>query len=160
MSNVDISKINNKFIWPSNFCLSEINCAVGTKIIDRLEKINNKKRDRAIKFIISFSNNKYLQFHKVMTKRHNYHLLVGRLINKNRDKFIEIMSEKMGIQCVIQYYPLYKYDFFKKIGLGEAECPNSELFYDNMISFPFQHMMKESDIRYMIDKTKEVLKMI
>ena len=38
-----------------------------------------------------------------------------------------------GIQCVVQYYPLYRYDLYKKVEQGEANCPNTDLFFDNMV---------------------------
>jgi len=70
------------------------------------------------------------------------------------------MSEEKGIQCVVQYYPLHRYDFYKKLGFGIAKCPNSDKFFDNMISFPFHHMMSKEDFEYMLKSTKEVLEEI
>ena len=52
---------------------------------------------------------------------------------------------------------LNRYDFYKKLGFGEANCPNADLFFDNMISFPFHHWMSDEDFEYMLEATKEVL---
>ena len=76
----------------------------------------------------------------------------------------EILTKKMAfdkkIQCVVQYYPLNRYDLYKKLGFGEANCPNADKFFDNMVSFPFHHMMSDEDFEYMLKETKEVLSLI
>jgi dTDP-4-amino-4,6-dideoxygalactose transaminase len=64
---------------------------------------------------------------------------------------------KSGVQCVVQYYPLNRYDFYKKADCGEADCPNTDEFFDNMVSFPFHHMMSDNDFELMINITKKVL---
>ena len=68
-----------------------------------------------------------------------------------------IWNYKKKIKCVVQYYPLHRYDFYKKTGFGYAIVPNTDTFYDNMISFPFQHWMSEEEIEYMLKSTIEVL---
>ena len=70
------------------------------------------------------------------------------------------MAYEEGIQCVVQYYPLNRYDLYDKLGYGDANCPNADTFFDNMISFPFQHMLTDSELDQMIDSTKSVLKII
>ncbi len=67
------------------------------------------------------------------------------------------MSEERGIQCVVQYYPLNRYDLYRKLGFGEANCPNTDIFFDNMVSFPFHHMMSGDDFEYMLQSTKEII---
>ena len=79
-------------------------------------------------------------------------------LSGNRDKFIKKMALEKSIQCVVQYYPLNRYDLYIKSGLGEANCPNADKFFDNMISFPFQHMLSDMELDYVIDSTKSVLR--
>jgi len=156
MGNVDLPELNGELLWPNNYCLGEVECALGTKLLDRIDMINQQKRQRALIFIDSLADYPELQFHRVESKRHNYHLLVARMTNGKRDQFMKKMAEE-GIQCVVQYYPLYRYDFYRKAGLAEADCPNTELFFDNMVSFPFHHMMDDDDFQWMIETTKKCL---
>ena len=82
-------------------------------------------------------------------------MLVAEITNGKRDSFIKEMASEYGIQCVVQYYPLNRYDLYKKLRYGEASCPNADNFYDNMVSFPFHsslsneelNMVKESSLR-------------
>ncbi len=156
MGNVDIPEINGKYIFPNNYCIGEVECALGAKMLDRIDSINRVKRKRAITFIDSISDYKEIKFHRVDSARHSYHLLSAQFVGGNRDKFMRKMASK-GIQCVVQYYPLYRYDFYKKMGMKKANCPNTDIFFDNMVSFPFHHMMSDEDFNWMIKVTKECL---
>lgn len=157
MGNVDFPVLNDKILWPNNYCLGEIECALGTKLLDRLDELNSQKRKRAIYFIDALKDYHELKFHRVDTTQHNYHLLAARMTNGKRDKFIRRMAHEKGIQCVVQYYPLNRYPLYQRIGFGEADCPNTDNFFDNMISFPFHHWLSDSDLSYMLDSTIGVL---
>mgnify|MGYP001202102368 CR=1 FL=1 len=157
MGNVDIPILNGSVLWPNNFCIGEVECALGAKLLERVNHMNTMKRERALHFIDSLSDFPQLWFHKVPSERHCYHLLVAKMPdNEGRDHFIRKMSDK-GIQCVVQYYPLYRYDLYEKLGLHHANCPNTDAFFDSMVSFPFQHMMSDSDLKLMIETSKQVL---
>lgn len=158
MGNVDLPSIEGKFLLPNNYCIGEVECALGIKLLDRLESINQLKRKRAINFIDSLNNFGELIFHRVDSLQHNYHLLVAEVKNGLRDKLIRIMSEDESVQCAVQYYPLNRYDLYKKLGLGNSKCPNADNFFDNMISFPFHHLLSDEEINYVLEATKRSLK--
>jgi dTDP-4-amino-4,6-dideoxygalactose transaminase len=67
------------------------------------------------------------------------------------------LSFKYGVRAVAQYNPLYRYPMFIKAGFGKADCPETDRFFDNMISFPFQHWMSDEDFRVMIDLVKRAV---
>ena len=157
MGNVDLPILNDEYLMPNNYCLGEVECALGSKLLDRLDEINEQKRVRAIRFIKELEFSGILSFHKVDSMEHNYHLLVAYVNDNRRDEFMKKMSEEKKIQCVVQYYPLNRYDFYKKLGFSEANCPNADDFFDNMVSFPFHHMMSDEDFDYILKSTKEVL---
>ena len=156
MGNVDLPDLNGKPIWPNNYCLGEVECALGVKLLDRIDQINMEKRERAMCFIDSMVGLPELEFHREDSKRHNYHLLVARVLNGKRDAFMSKMVEA-GVQCVVQYYPLNRYDLYKKAGYGEADCPSTDQFFDNMVSFPFHHMMSDEVFAELLTITKKVI---
>lgn len=157
MGSVDMPELNGELLYPNNYCIGEIECALGIKMLERIDKINSEKRNRAIRFIDALTGYPELEFHRVPTKRHNYHLLAARVTNGKRDDFIRKMYGEKLIKCVVQYYPLNRYPFYQKSGLGKADCPNTDLFFDNMVSFPFHHWMSDEELDYMLRSTKEVL---
>ena len=57
----------------------------------------------------------------------------------------------------MQYIPLDRYDFYKRLGYGRADCPNADTFFDTMISFPFQHWMPEDQFQYMLGAARAVM---
>jgi dTDP-4-amino-4,6-dideoxygalactose transaminase len=77
--------------------------------------------------------------------------------NGRRDEIMKKLVYDKKIKCVVQYYPLNRYPLYQKLGFGEANCPNADEFFDNMISFPFQHWMGDEDFEYMVTSIKEVM---
>ena len=157
MGNVDLPELDGQYLMPNNYCLGEVECALGSKLLERLDDMNQGKRDRALKFIDTLSYFEFIKFHRVESMQHNYHLLVGVIEGNKRDMFINKMAFDNGIQCVVQYYPLNRYDLYKKLGFGKANCPDADTFFDNMVSFPFQSLMTDEDFNYMLERTKVLL---
>lgn len=157
MGNVDFPKLNGQFLWPNNYCMGEVECALGIKLLDRIDQMNREKRTRALYFIDTLQQYNTLEFHRVDSDRHNYHLLVARVTNGRRDEIMNFMANEKGIQCVVQYYPLNRYPLYQKLGFGEANCPNADKFFDNMISFPFHHWMSDEDFEYLLRSIREGL---
>ncbi len=158
MGNLDLD-IKNK--WPYKFTISEIQCAAGIVMLKKLDQLNLTRIKRAKKIIQSLSDFNELHFNSsFMKKRHVYHLLSAFYQPKNRvnrNNLIKLLYNKYGIQCATQYYPLYRYSLFKKMGIKKNKCPNTDKFYDNMISFPFHIWMKEKDVQYLIRSIKQAL---
>ena len=130
-------------------------------MMKKLDKLNNLRIKRAKKFIKSFSSFDELDFNKAFeNKRHVYHLLnayykPSKKINRN--DLIRNLYKNYSIKCAVQYYPLYKYPLFKKMGFGKHRCKNSEKFFNNMISFPFHIWMTSDQFNYMVSSVKRVL---
>ncbi len=161
MGNVDLPELDGKYLMPNNFSLGEVESALGIELLKRIDQINSEKRKRAIYFIDEISStSSLLKFHRVDTTQHNYHLLVAEVKDGKKDIFMKKMSEEKRVQCVVQYYPLNRYDLYKKLGFGDANIPNTDKFFDNMVSFPFHHYMNDEEFEYMLQATKEVLEEI
>ncbi|MDR3361630.1 MAG: DegT/DnrJ/EryC1/StrS family aminotransferase [Desulfovibrio sp.] len=160
MGNVDVPVLGQDMLMPNNYCLGEVECALGAKLLERIDAINDEKRERALRFMDGLADCPELEFHRVASRRHNYHLLAARMTTGQdmRDRFLRAMSEEKGIKCVVQYLPLNRYDFYKRLGYGQARCPNGDAFFDSMVSFPFQHWLTEEDTAYMLAATRDVLR--
>ena len=158
MGNLDLDM---KSQWPYKFTLSEIQCGAGIIMMQKLDKLNELRIKRAKKFIKSFKKFKELGFNEsFVSKRHVYHLLSAYYQPSkkiNRNNLIENLYKKYSIKCAVQYYPLYKYSLFKKMGLGKHKCKNTEKFFNNMISFPFHVWMSNKQFNYMIASVKKEL---
>ena len=159
MGDVDFPELEGERLWPNNYCLGEVECALGAKQLDRVPQINAEKRARALHFIDTLAGYPELVFHRVDSTRHNYHLLAARMDGsvERRDDFMRRMYYDHGVKCVVQYCPLNRYPFYQKLGFGKADCHNADAFFDYMISFPFQHNLSDSEFEHMLDATRTVL---
>ena len=154
MSNVDFD-IDG--YWPHNFCLGEVQCALGSKLLERLEEINSFRKSRAKRFIAAMENYPELIFQTTPKECvHTWHLMAirfdGSQYGKNRDDLIASLAYNTGVKAVVQYYPLYRYPMFVRAGFGDATCPETDFFFDNMLSLPFQHWMAEEQFDLMINQ--------
>jgi len=157
MGDLAVPMLEGTHLWPNNFCLGEIQCALASELLKRVDQINVEKRKRAINFIDGLRDQSLLQFHRVNSERHNYHLLVAQVSGGRRDQIIRALAYNYGIQCAVQYYPLYRYPFYQSVGLGDAFCPNTDLFFDSMLSIPFAHSLTDSQIEFVRAAIQEVV---
>ena len=113
---------------------------------------------RAERFRDALKNYPEIVFQTTPEGQDNVHYCFpARLKGGIRDAFMERMAFHHQVKMVVQYYPLNRYPMFRKAGFGEANCPNTDAFFDNMVSFPFHEWMPEEQFTYMIDATKETL---
>lgn len=159
MTNVDFDL---EGVWPFNFCLGEAQCALGIKLLQRLDQLNEERKKRAARIIKALSDFPEIRFQKKHSDCESvYHLLPakydGRKYGKNRDDLIALLYERYSIKTVVQYYPLYRYPLFRKAGFGDADCPAVDDFFDNMLSFPFHHWLSQEQEDYMVESIKKAL---
>ena len=133
---------------------------LGTMLLDRVEEINAKKRARAIAIIDALQDCPELVFHREPSTRHNYYLLAAHVQHGLRDRFIRRMVQHHEIQCAVQYYPLNRYPLYRDLGYGEANVPHTDTFFDNMVSFPFNHLLKDEQIEQMISAIREAVEFL
>lgn len=160
MSNVDFD-IDG--FWPYNFCIGEVQCALGSELLKRLDKVNAERRTRGMRIIEILRDFPELEFQKIPQGcEHVFHLLPARYngstLAKTRDDFIELIAFKYKVKAIVQYYPLYRYSMFIKVGFGKADCPVTDNYFDNMVSFPFHHWLTAGQIKYMVTAIKNTLK--
>jgi len=152
-----------KGITPFNFPMTEVQAALGSELLKRVDKLNSNRIKRAKKFIKAMSKYPFLKFQKnIKNFKSVYHLLPAWFDKSktkiDRDRFIKIMSEEFRIKIIVQFYPLYKYDFFKKINKNnKIKLKNTEIVFDNMISFPFHEWMNYNDFKYMLSSTDKTI---
>ena len=143
-----------KGVWPFNFCLSEVQCAVGRKLLQRLDAINEERRTQATFIRQAVADIPELSFQYIPKGHvHAYHLLVaqydGSKSNCTRDNLIDLLFQDYGIKCIVQYWPLYRSELFQSFGYGKIRLTNTDHFFDNMISFPFWSGMPKETLNYM-----------
>lgn len=161
MFNIIKSKQN---FWPYNFCIGEIQCALGAELVSKIDKLNAIRINRANIFIKELKFYTEIKFQKQIKGYKNvYHCLVASFQGKNseikRDFFLKTISQNHKIKAIVQNCPLDRYPLFQKFKKTN-NLNNTNKFFNNMISWPFYTYMSQNDFNYMITKTKNTLDLI
>ncbi|MFC1580603.1 DegT/DnrJ/EryC1/StrS family aminotransferase [Thermodesulfobacteriota bacterium] len=150
---------------PHKFTITEIQCAIGHKLLDQVDTLNKKRKARFCEFRNRLAAFPELKFQEITpSAESSYHLMPAKYLGSSlgiqatRDELIKALAFTYKIQTIVQYYPLYRYDLYQEWGCGEANCPNTDDLFDNMISFPFHVWMNDDDFQYMMESTIEALK--
>jgi len=148
--------------WPVNYCLGEPNAAVGRMMLGRLDAINTQRRHQAARFLTGLSDYPELNFQHVPDGcQHAYHLMAarydGQQYGRQRDDLMSLIREKYQLTCIVQYWPLNRAELFQKFGFANADIPETDRFYDNMISFPWWSDMSDDLIDEMAARTRSAL---
>ena len=161
MSNIDEDL---EEVWPYNFCLSEAQCALGVELLKRVDEINAARGALAEQIRSELSDCSELCFQEVPEHcKSAWHLLPARFSggeNVTRDDFISLMAYEFGVKVIIQYYPLYRYDLFRKKGFGAADCPETDAFFDSMVSFPFDLWRANGQVDELVAATRKAIAQI
>ena len=159
---VDVKEVSKDFI-PMKSTMSESQALIGLNVLKRLNNMTEKRRELFNYMTSKLSSFNELKFQKFNNKTsHSHHLLAARCLSKNwnRDDLIRILHDKYAIKCVIQYYPLNRYSLFKHFGYGNANIPETDKFYDNMISIPFSIIFSKREIDYLINSISKSIKIL
>ncbi|MGH9372573.1 MAG: DegT/DnrJ/EryC1/StrS family aminotransferase [Vicinamibacterales bacterium] len=158
MSNVDQ---DIEGMWPMKSTMTEAQAAVGRVTLRRVNDLTRERRRRALAFRDAMAGFPELRFQAIHApEAHSHHLLPARYDGRGttRDDLIRVLFNEYGIKAIVQYYPLNRYDLFRKTGHGIADVPETDRFFDNMISFPFSVEIPEDDFTYQIESVRAALK--
>ena len=136
-----------------NFRMSEIQAALGTSQMDRLEYFVRKRnylaslyKDRLSKVPLKLQTvdpNSLSSYHlftvEITDPRFSRNLLYKYLINN-----------KIG--CQVHYIPVHLQPFYKNKGFSAGQFENAELYYKNCLSIPLHQGLNEDDIEIVCEK--------
>jgi len=145
MSNVDMHMDG---FWPNNFCLGEAQCAVGRAALHCLKENAEQIIAQNMRLRELLADVPEITFNTIPAGyRHVCHQYVlhfnGSAMGKTRDDLMDILRNKYRIYSIVQYYPLYRYPLYQKLGMGYYDCPNLETFWDQSFSVPMWCGMSE-----------------
>ncbi len=159
MSNVDL---DIEGFWPNNFCIGEAQCALGSVELKSLRKFtdtiiaqNDKLRD-LLKDVPEITFNKIPEGYRHVRHQYIQHF-DGSAFGKDRNDLLDLLTTKYGIRSIVQYYPLYRYPLFEKLGQGEQDCPVLESWWDNSFSVPMWCGMDDEVIETIADSIKSAI---
>lgn len=143
--------------------MDNIQGALGVEQLKKIESFIKKRRELVNEYNRLLKNVPEIirPIEKSYT-RHPYHLYPVLLdIEKtgiSREEFINRLKEyKIGTS--VHFIPLHLHPYYQKIyGCKRGDFPIAEYLYDREISLPLYPGMNKSEVRYVVNAIKEILK--
>ncbi|OPY66113.1 MAG: UDP-4-amino-4,6-dideoxy-N-acetyl-beta-L-altrosamine transaminase [Syntrophorhabdus sp. PtaU1.Bin050] len=142
-----------------NYRMTDIQAALGTAQLAKLEKFVGRRREIASIYNKAFMGNNY--FETPIEKEYgysSYHLYPIRLKDGYWEKRPHIFSKmrEHGLGVQVLYIPVYLQPFYKKMGHRKGICPVAEDYYKRTVSLPIYPAMSDGDIDYVINHTFKI----
>ncbi len=153
-------EINKKLGWyyeqddlGYNFRMSELQAALGSSQIERLEHFVKKRNTLATHYKKQLFTLPF-KFQKILPNCvSSYHLFTIELTDKNfsRDELYRFLKQNK-IGCQVHYIPVHLQPYYKRKGFSEGMFRNAENYFRNCLSLPLHQALEEIDIQYVCDK--------
>ncbi len=144
-----------------NYRLTDVQCALGTSQIDKLDEFINKRREIVKKYNKAFENLKEIvtPFEADFSKSgcHIYVIKVRPELLKvtRREIFEALQAENIGVN--VHYIPVYLHPYYQELGYKKGLCKNAEELYENCITLPLFPTMTDKDIDDVVKALNKVI---
>jgi len=145
-----------------NYRLSDMQCALGTSQLRKLDTFIARRRQIARRYDAALARfEAILPLAVADGVEHAYHLYVvqldrGRLAGKRAEIFAGLRGEGIGVN--VHYLPVHLHPLFRKrFGTGPGDCPVAEAAYERILSLPIFPAMTDDDAADVIAALKKVL---
>jgi UDP-4-amino-4,6-dideoxy-N-acetyl-beta-L-altrosamine transaminase len=134
-----------------NYRLTDFQAALGTSQMARLDAFVNRRREIAAVYrqkLASLKHFRCLTEHPdVRSAYHLFPVLVTKEPFGQSRKFVveALHGENIGVQ--VHYIPIYAHPYYQKVVCDPApSCPNTDTFYQQVLSLPMYPMMTDNDL--------------
>lgn len=140
-----------------NYRLSDIHCALGISQLNKLDKFINARRGIAKIYNEVFKDlDEIILPAELPDVKSSYHLYVIQLKTLNRDKVIQELLNN-NIQAQVHYIPCHLQPVMKKY-YQYGNYPIAENYHKRCLSLPLYPSMDVSDIQWVIETVRKVIK--
>ena len=139
-----------------NYRLTDIQCALGTSQLKKLDKFIARRKEIAKMYDEAFAEIEQIDFIKEKegfdSSRHLYAILV-----KNRRNIFNWLIAETNIQVNVHYIPVYFHPYYRRLGYERGLCPMAEEYYSRAISIPMFPKLANDEVEYVIGKIRTVV---
>jgi len=135
-----------------NWRMSSITAALGLSQLNKIEKIIDMRRNNAKYYQSKLKNIKEISLQEELPGfKHVYQFYPILLRNSTvRTKLMNFLASK-GIMTRVFFKPVHKTMFFRKIGYGSLNLPNTEKISKQILALPMFPTLQKEEIDYIID---------
>jgi UDP-4-amino-4,6-dideoxy-N-acetyl-beta-L-altrosamine transaminase len=135
-----------------NYRMTELQAALGTSQMGRLETFVARRRALAAAYDRAFENrNLSFQWQHPETES-SYHLYIIRVRGgaaRRAEAFAQLRAAGIGVN--LHYIPVYLQPYYRRLGFRLGLCPEAEAYYEGAISIPLYYGMSDEDQQTVVD---------
>jgi len=138
-----------------NFRMSSILAALGLSQLEKIDKIIEKRREKAKLLNKGLKNIKDVKVPFEMNFRHVYQLYTIRVKNKEIRNNLLIYLRNKGIMSKIYFTPVHLSSFYReRYKIGEDKLPITRKISDKVLTLPIYPDISDGEIDYIIKTIK------
>ena len=144
-----------------NYRITDMQAALGKSQMDRLDEFVDRRRVLAKQYDELLKDTKVITPYQDANTKSSWHLYVIKIdfqnINISKKELFKLMKEK-GIILNLHYIPVHTQPYYKNLGFEKGDFPNSEKYYEDVITIPLFYDLTNQEQIYIVECFKEVLK--
>ncbi len=144
-----------------NYRITDMQAALGKSQMDRLDEFVDRRRVLAKQYDELLKDTKVITPYQDANAKSSWHLYVIKIdfqnINISKKELFKLMKEK-GIILNLHYIPVHTQPYYKNLGFEKGDFPNSEKYYEDVITIPLFYDLTNQEQIYIVECFKEVLK--
>ena len=146
-----------------NYRITDFQCELGINQLEKINKYNKERKKIALFYRKNFSDYKNIKIQTIPKNfESSYHLFPIKInftkLKISKNNFFKEMLKK-GIKLQVHYVPIYRHTFYKKkFNFKARNFPNTEKFYNQVISLPIYYNLKKKTQIYIINCLKKMIK--
>ena len=150
---------NEQVGYGFNYRLTEIQAALLLSQLNKLEQFSRRRKEIVARYDAAFSRIPQLQIQREIpqsdTTRHLYILrLRCDMLRCSRREFFDALGAE-GIHSQVHYLPVYWHSHYESLGYEKGLCPQSERYYQEVMSLPLYYSLTNQDVNdviYIVEK--------
>jgi UDP-4-amino-4,6-dideoxy-N-acetyl-beta-L-altrosamine transaminase len=122
-----------------NYRMTDIQAALGHSQLRRLDEMQRRRRASADRYDKLLSQLPLILPARLPDRESAWHLYAieideARTDKKRRDVFQHLRNEEIGAN--VHYIPIHTHPYYRRMGFGPGDFPNSERYYARALSIP------------------------
>jgi UDP-4-amino-4,6-dideoxy-N-acetyl-beta-L-altrosamine transaminase len=131
-----------------HYRLTDIQCALGISQLEKIDTFIKSRTSIVKKYRNYFKDHLYCKpAQKLSLRQNSNHLFILRInfkkLKKTREKLMNFLKKK-NIFTQVHYIPIPMHPYFKKLGYNIKNFPNAQKYYQEALSIPVFHNLKNS----------------
>jgi len=141
-----------------NYRLTDIQAALGTSQMKKLDRFINERRAAARRYFRLLTNVPGIELPpRTGLENSAWHLFVVRVDKHIRDRVFKALRNA-GIGVQVHYLPVYLHPFYKALGYSQGLCPRAEEFSSRAVSIPLFPGITKEQQEFVVRKLTSILK--